>query len=106
MNTPTVLDGIQYVSTTQAVGLLTGPPAAYPTPAAYATATRLWSGRLRQWVASPTVPLDVVRTPTGRPVQIPAAGGRGRQNVYRWLDIVEAEHTTATTTAGRPRSTP
>lgn len=46
--------------------------------------------------------IDYVRDPDGQPIRMPSP--TGPQNVYPWLDVVEAEHQTRTSPKGNKRA--
>lgn len=81
-----IVDGVEYVTTAEAIDRL-GPD----------VSARL----LRDWRAAGLV--RAACDPNGKPIRLPAVGGL--QNVYRWADVVEAEHRTRTSKGGRPRGT-
>lgn len=101
---PWVLGGVQYVTTSMACELLAGPREDYPSAAGYAAELQRWSDRIGWWIASPSVALDVVRDVRGAPVRMPAPGGRGRVNVLRWRDVVDAEWSVRLRGRGRGRA--
>lgn len=57
--------------------------------------------RLRDWKRRGLI--DVVRDPNGVAVRV--AGRRGRENVWRWRDLVAVEAEVAASGRGRPRKT-
>lgn len=90
MPTPTVtVDGVEYVTTSQAVEKLN------------AAGAGVDAGRLRDWKRRGL--LDVVRDPDGNPLRVPVPGMPGRQNVWRWRDVAAVEGAVGTSVHGRPR---
>lgn len=100
---PYLIAGVPYVTSSQAAELMAGEREDFPDEQLWLAEVRRWVTRMRSWVADPRVPLDVARDPAGRPVRLPAPGGKGVENVLPWHDVVEVEYRKRTGGRGRRR---